>query len=320
MNSLYPWLNIPWQQWLQRAEQGKAPASLLVASRDGLGSDRLIRNIAKSLLCTTSDDACGFCHSCQLFSAGNHPDFHHITPEKEGKAISVDTIRLASKAALNSSQLGGTRVIYISPAESMNESAANALLKTLEEPAASCYFILETLSNKALLATILSRCQRVNVAHPSPDVFLRWLSEQGYTELPQYLYQLAEGSPVEALRLLESGLYKETEQLAEKWLKFVASPKSELVSFGRWLAEEPDRRLSWLWMLFSDVIRYQMGLQSNTYLPCVQDVAANLSPQRVQEMMQNLARCRNELKLYSGLNAELMVINWLTTTHEVACL
>ncbi len=123
-------------------------------------------------------EACGFRHSCELMKSGSHPDFHVIEPEKEGKSITVDQVQVSNRWAQQSSQLGGfLRVILLNwPA---NESASNALLKTLEEPASNCIFILSTRNSNRLMPTILSRCQQFNVVCPQLDAdrgMVKWRS------------------------------------------------------------------------------------------------------------------------------------------------
>ena len=101
-------------------------------------------------------EPCGFCHSCDLLKSESHPDVHYLLPEKDKKALSVDQIRQANKWAQESSQFGRYRIIVIPNAETMNASASNALLKTLEEPPKQCLFILSTENAKLLLPTIRS--------------------------------------------------------------------------------------------------------------------------------------------------------------------
>lgn len=120
--------------------------------------------------------------------SGSHPDYHLVRPEKEGRTISVDQIRQCNRLAQESSQLSGYRLIVIEPAEAMNESAANALLKTLEEPAEKCVFVLLTSRINHLLPTIVSRCQQITVAEPSASLVAEWLAENCNRMCPRLLH------------------------------------------------------------------------------------------------------------------------------------
>jgi DNA polymerase-3 subunit delta' len=105
-------------------------------------------------------DACGTCRACSRIAAGQHPDVTIVTPE-EKTVIGIDQIRtLAARASLRAYE-GSVKVWILDPAHEMQEPAANAFLKTLEEPAAGTVFVLVTTAFSALLPTIRSRCQEV---------------------------------------------------------------------------------------------------------------------------------------------------------------
>lgn len=105
-------------------------------------------------------DACGVCRACTRIAAGQHPDVALITPE-EKTVITIDQIRRLSERAALRAYEGPVKVWILDPAHEMQEPAANAFLKTLEEPPAGSLFILVTTARSALLPTIRSRCQEV---------------------------------------------------------------------------------------------------------------------------------------------------------------
>ncbi len=221
MKSIYPWQNTDWER-LQ--ELSKRPVQgLLLKGGKGIGKLDLAVNLAQSLLCQQPDVsgfACGDCPSCHWFEQGSHPDYRLLQPEalsldgeesddfksvsgkKPSKQISVDQIRgLADFFGMTSHQ-GGRRVIIIHPAEAMNANAANALLKSLEEPPPGLLFILVSHKPQQLLPTILSRCLSFALQAPDAASAGRWLKDQGVNNPVEAL--AASGfAPLQAVQLDE---------------------------------------------------------------------------------------------------------------------
>jgi len=205
----FPWQSEQWQLLQQRLTQGRLPHALLLHGATGMGKQQFAQAAVNSLLCEQRGPkglACGECRGCQLFTAGNHPDFSLLMPDEVGKAITVDKVRsLASKQA-NASQYGGFKVILIMPAEQMNIAAANSLLKTLEEPTPNTVLILVCSHIDRLLPTIRSRCQRVLFSAPQQKQALAWLNQQTGLDsaAATQLLALADYAPLRAKQLAES--------------------------------------------------------------------------------------------------------------------
>lgn len=219
--AFYPWQKQLWEKlYSSHLDNNQFAHALLLAGVAGTGKKALGFYLAKSLLCpspqvnfkTGLKEACQLesCRSCQLFSSGNHPDFNHITLPEDKKIIPVDSIRELIQWSVLSSQFGGRKVIIIEPAEAMNPNAANSLLKTLEEPVDNTHIILLTNKKQALLPTIRSRCQTIDIALPAQNEALHWLQlmmeispgNQQETN-PQLLLSLVSGAPLRALEMAQ---------------------------------------------------------------------------------------------------------------------
>ena len=137
-------------------------AALVIAERldDGV---ELAEWLCGALLCGafSGADRCGRCAACRLFDARSHPDLVRLEPVNGAAVISVSQIREATAFAHESAHQGAAKILRIAPAEAMSASAANALLKALEEPPESTWFILVSRYPSLLPATVRSRCQRV---------------------------------------------------------------------------------------------------------------------------------------------------------------
>ncbi len=155
---------------------GRLPHALLIHEAPGAGGEWLAGWTAALVLCTGSGAApCGQCHACRRASLGQHPDLIRVHPLETSTQIRIEQVReLGAELALTAHQ-GGYKVGILSPADSMNRFAANALLKTLEEPPPRTLLMLVASQPSRLPATILSRCQRVRVRAPQRPEAIAWL-------------------------------------------------------------------------------------------------------------------------------------------------
>ncbi|MBS0377015.1 MAG: DNA polymerase III subunit delta' [Proteobacteria bacterium] len=176
---------LPWTQG-ERARlaaalrAGRLPHALLIHEAPGAGGEWLAFWTAQLALCEHRDEApCGRCAACRRVAARAHPDLLILAPEEDSSQIRIEQVReLGAELALTSHG-GGYKVGVVSPADGLNRFAANALLKTLEEPPARTLLILVATQPSRLPATILSRCQRLKVAAPSRAASLTWLTAAG---------------------------------------------------------------------------------------------------------------------------------------------
>jgi len=223
---MLPWLQSP----LLAALASVRSHAVLLQGPAGVGQFELAMGLAQAWLCETPQAdgrACDHCASCHLFKARTHPDFQIIVPEalreglglvdeaestkesktKPSREIKVDAVRAMLGFAQASSARGRAKVVVVHPAEALNTVAANALLKTLEEPAGQLRFVLTCSAPEALLPTIRSRCQPFNMALPEQAPALQWLESQGLPA-PEAatLLAAAGGRPQEARDWFEAGL------------------------------------------------------------------------------------------------------------------
>jgi DNA polymerase-3 subunit delta' len=253
------WLAAPLQQ-LQRARAlGRFPAALLIHDERGAGGEALALAAAQLALCRASDPPCGQCRDCRLLASGQHPDFLRVGPAEDSRQIRVEQIRELCEQLSLTSHGGQATVALIAPADSMNANAANALLKTLEEPRAGVTLMLLCALPSRLPATIFSRCQRLRVPSPTRAESIAWLtSRRGPAPWDAALDILGE-APFEALQSDPhelARLKQETERaiaeiadgradlarLADSWAR-AASFELRLACLENWLTARIDAEL-----------------------------------------------------------------------------
>jgi DNA polymerase-3 subunit delta' len=315
----FPWLNPVWDNLKSGLDSERIPGALLLQSEQGLAVEQLVECFSHALLCQNySSEACGFCHSCQLVQSHSHPDLHWIKPEKEVKSITVDQIRTCNRLAHESSQLNGYRVFIIEPADMMNESASNALLKTLEEPGKKCLFLLVTHNQERLLPTIRSRCQQWVVTPPSAEQAMQWLTAHGASQLPAYALKLNMGSPIKTLEALNSGVLEEYVAFERDFIEAISSPVADVSRCASYMAKNPERALNWAWYLLTDAQKAQFGVSESDILPGAYKLQQK-SYNGLYSSAKKLLDIKAQVQAFPGLNLELLSINWLIESREALC-
>ena len=257
---LPPWLQSPWSALLGARRANRFPHALLLTGPRGVGKRLLVEALARSLLCPRTDAqgfACGQCPDCHLLAAGTHPDLVRVGPDEESKSgeIKVDAIRALAGTEGLTSHRGGWKLILIDPAHRMNISAANALLKTLEEPAPSTLMCLVSEQPGRLPATIRSRCQALRLALPTEAEALAWLTPQVRGLDATTLLHLAHGAPLRALELADPERLALRDQLFAGFLAVAQGQRDPLQEAAAWNQADPVLLLDWLSGWLSDLLR-----------------------------------------------------------------
>ena len=258
----YPWHESTWATLHARRE--RLPHALLLAGYAGIGKQQFAEALAAALLCERPQPdgyACGACQACQWFEQGHHPDYREILPPAEsadegdnkrsGLWIGVEQIRELADFVQLSSHRQGLRVILLRPADRLNAFAANALLKTLEEPPPGLQFLLLSSDWQRLLPTIRSRCQRIDLPPPTTEQAEQYCREQTHPVSAELL-ALAGGMPLLAAQYQAEGWQDRWRSTAE-WL---AAPRTDpLVVAADWakgpVAMLHDWLVKWLYDLLS---------------------------------------------------------------------
>ena len=318
--AVYPWQREQWDSMLQRKRT--LPHALLFRGREGTGKLDFVRKLAQSLMCETpaaSGAACGACRSCRWFAAASHPDYWELLPEalrppeareassgerKPSQQILIDEIRgLRDFINLTAHQSGGKTVVLY-PAETLHTNAANALLKSLEEPPPNTRFMLVAHRPSYLPATIVSRCQQVALPTPSAQIAEQWLREQGVTEPALSLAQTGH-APLAALALDDGEYWAQRRSL----LGGIAAGGVDPLALAEQLRELPiPRLLGWMQRWTYDLlsaksvgrVRYNPDFEK----PLLQ-IAAKLSVIDLARYHRTLVR--QQRSVHHPLNARLYI-------------
>lgn len=259
---LLPWQHDAWRAWQDRLSGGQTPHAVLIHGPEGIGKSQFAHEIIRAQVCsqpTAEGLACGQCHGCRMLAAGAHTDVTRVCPEEGKKNIRIEPIRQLTEFMSLSTSHATRRIAMIWPADAMNLNAANALLKTLEEPPGPALIVLVTAHPARLPATIRSRCQMLRLPRPERTQAKQWLREQGITQDSDLLLALAQGSPLRALQYQDGDELKDWQQQKQALLAFFSGKKGlsairstfPIAAAGVWLSA--------IQLFFLDALRLAMS-------------------------------------------------------------
>lgn len=302
------------KDWLMKSLlSGHLPSSLIFWGPDGVGKASFAKELAKAVNCNhpfAGWDPCDQCIYCKRIDASNFVDVTTISPD--GQFIKVDQIRRLVDEAYFRPFEGRRRVYMIAEAEKLKEQAANALLKTLEEPAASSIIILITNSLDALLPTIRSRAVKIAFAPLDESEMWRYLSSTNRPDADkQLLVRLSFGCPGRVLGI-DLSIYRERRQEGLELLEQLLVKRNKILlikaaeALGKKEREEFISYLSILKCLLRDALLVSLGA---TELVANQDIASSL------EVFTDLSAIRRlfndfeaiEVNLQRNINRQLIL-------------
>ena len=343
-------LQFNWQEsdWVKlNTQRVRLPHALLIHGAPGSGKREFATHFAQSLLCSdraTSGHPCGQCQACHWFEDGNHPDFRALLPEilqasdvvadmeegaepsgKFGKTknpsreIKIEQVRALDVFFNVSTHRGGARVVLVYPADALNVPSSNALLKTLEEPAAGTVFLLVTSHPDQVLPTIRSRASKFAMAQPDPARCVQWLAGQGITDAAARLAE-AGGAPLVALRA-GGGDTHQTER-AELLDALSSGRFDPLVTAERCDKAGNENVALWLMRWVADVLRAgQTGATPRfhpSYADALRQCAGRAAPAALHGYYRKLAAARRVAShpLNTRLFTEDLLIDYARLMRE----
>ncbi|MEP6609673.1 MAG: DNA polymerase III subunit delta' [Burkholderiaceae bacterium] len=348
---------LPWQGelWTQLIGwRDRLPHALLVHGTRGIGKRHLIKAFARLLLCESpkGESPCGQCAGCQLLSADNHPDLRWLTPAAQmperddagvadgeaetgsqsmrsasarpGREIVIDQVRKTGEFLSITSHRGGRRVVLLIPAEALNEPAANALLKTLEEPPPEVVFLAVSDELDAVLPTIRSRFLLLRAPVPRQTQALDWLQRAGVDDAARKLAEaggapigLLEGDSPQEGRMLDSTLREELLNLLARGSALTAAEVASVVPKDIPVAAAIRLLQRWGWDLLAERMAGRVR-----YYPMYQRIFATLArgiePSRVADWAATLAQTQavSDHPLNARLVVESALLGYIDAMRE----
>ena len=308
------WQQFQWNYLIKRQQENSLPHALLLHGISGLGKQHFAHSLATYLLCTQKDQqACGNCKSCKLILAQTHPDFYCIQPEAESKVIRVDQIRDLIAQLNQTTHSNLYKIAILNPADMLHVSAANSLLKTLEEPPPNTVLILVTHQMAMLPATIRSRCQMINFVPPKAEATKVWLTQQ-ITNSPiddRLLMSLAGDAPLRAIELLQQHKLKQRKQCIEQIIEVASGKNEPVLTAAQLLKTNLSEIFVWLESIVMDLIRLKLNLTldqltNQDTINLLQTLHEKISISSLFVYLDTLNKMRRKANL-SNLNQQLVL-------------
>jgi DNA polymerase-3 subunit delta' len=322
----YPWQQSQWRQLWRAQKEQRLPHALLFSGVVGTGKAQFADHFSRALLCqqvSEEGEYCKTCHMCRLVEGKTHAGLVWIEPEKESGAIKIDQIREVREFINQTGLQSEYRIVIVAPANQMNINAANALLKTLEEPASGALLILICNQLSELPATVVSRCQHIMFPQPNRQEALSWLIKQEgiSADSAELLLNVANGAPLTALRLVKDGVMETRQTLLQLLYALSQRAADPIKSAASLQSEDSLVMLDFILSFVMDLLRMQAGADTVTnqdFKTQLTDLSVRTELQRNMKFMENLTELRKQIgegfNLNKLLTFEAVFIRWMECT------
>lgn len=344
---LESFLNVPFLNFSHAYLSGRLPGSVLFAGDRESGVNYVACASAKLFLCSSPQNGhpCGHCKSCSMFDAGTHPDFIAVigstkdeadngldmqrdpkilfTNEESAvrKSVRIDSMRKLSSWSIESAGAGNKKVAVIADAHTMPEGAANAILKTFEEPPQNTLIIMTARSLESLLPTILSRAYKIVLQKASLHESLNFIKRTCSAEdvRAQIALALSGYKPYGALRLIRSDDDIKISHMLKELIDALNGQGNEEQAIDSLLSLDPLTQGSILYELVCEVLKYKAHVKKED-LPLINifhgEKLAQLSADHLFLALDDLRYIKSENPLIPPRAPKALIRSWIRALKE----
>ncbi|CAL4326413.1 DNA polymerase III subunit delta' C-terminal domain-containing protein [Buchnera aphidicola] len=320
---LYPWLIKPYNNIVQQHIKKKAHHAVLIKTQRGIGVSLLIWFISRWILCLkpVGTKFCNECHGCKLMSFKSHPDWYYFQSEKNN-FFNIDYIRIINEKIFTCSRQGGSKIIFLPDTEKLTESAANAFLKTLEEPPKRTWFFLVDYKNLNLHSTLNSRCLIYQLFAPDEKDSLNWLKNNTDKKNRSCLTALRinQGLPISAKKFINGEIWIERINFY-KCLFNAFKNKNLLNILPKLNKKNSTIQINWICFLLLDSIKFNLNQKKHLInldqIKLIQFLSFNYTHVILDISIRTWMKCQYRLIQISGINHELLLLEQLLKWEKI---
>lgn len=305
---MLPWLEETRRGLANRIAGERLGHAPLIHGPRGIGKRALGEWLARLLLCNQPQGGqpCGHCQSCRLIDGGTHPDLFVVELAEDKQSIGVDQIRRLIERLQLTASLGASRIGLVPNADAMNRNAANALLKTLEEPPSGAWLILLSEQPSRLPATVRSRCQQWPLRPADQDMAAQWLEQQcagAEASERKAALELSGGAPLAARKMIESDDLNFGFQLLDDLSE--ARPHAQVLE--RW---QTNPTATWRWLARWLAIVMAQASGAGGWKPPGRTLPRHVDQRRLAELWHGALEGRREAER-GVVRQDLLLGQWL---------
>ncbi len=299
LRSELSWLASTQSRLREIQAQDRLGHALLVHGSAGNGASWLARWMAALVLCENrSRTPCTQCRACLQVEQGQHPDFYWLEPIEDSREIRIGQVRDLMDDLSLTSHGQGWKVAVLAPADRLNRNAANALLKTLEEPAARTVLILVAAQPSRLPATIRSRCQRIDLPIPDRAAAQAWLGSQDASPATRRMLDLLHLEPLQAVTVDAESAMRSVEETLQGLQESLAGRLDVVATAERWSRSDYEWRLACIENWLTEQLRQgAAGAGASANLRAAAHLPASLPALNIRALFELLDAVRELRRL-----------------------
>lgn len=289
-------------------KKGRISHAYLLQGGRGTGKEEIALLIAKGLYCENKVgiEPCQSCVQCKRIDSGNHPDVLWIEPD--GNSIKKEQVENLQKEFTYSGLESNQKVYVIKDADTFTTNASNRILKFLEEPSTKTTAIMLTENSRAILPTIRSRCQVIDLKPLNPAFFIDKLIENGVDPQSAKLISALTNNIEEGLEWHQDEWFAEVRKLMVQLIEKLISQSGDVYLFIHSHLvphlkdrKEQDRGLDLLLLAFKDILYYQIGSKEkciffNTDDPFIEKVTLIYTQEKILNILNAILHAKRKLK------------------------
>lgn len=314
---IFPWQQKQWQQLNWAIHANRLPHALCLTGLLGMGKLQFAESFARRLLCdeVTANEAvlshCD-CHACHLFLNRTHPNLFFLSSNDDESTLKIEHIRALNEWASKTALQHKYKIVIINDVHQLNVNAANALLKTLEEPAKNTLFLLITHQENRLPETILSRCQKLHFPLPPKAMARQWLKTalQEDNENIDLRLSLAHGVPFAAMTIRLNDAKDHRKKIIDALFLLMSTDVDPLDSAAALHQIDNEKWLAIMLIWTLDLLRLTLGatqknIVNQDYFPSILQLSKQISQDQLLQIIQLLQEYQHQCYKNININNQL---------------